>query len=112
MRLSSKKIAAAIVLAGVVFIVVAGSALAAPPWSDAPNAWWISTYGVTATEVATVADGYPDGTFKPANLGDPGPIRQNGGQRLRPGYCRPRNSHLQGRGQGQHVLHLCGGRLR
>jgi hypothetical protein len=67
MRLSSKKIVAAIVLASVLVIVAAGSALAAPPWSDAPNAWWISSYGVTATQVATVADGYPDGNFGPAN---------------------------------------------
>ena len=67
MRPSSKKIAAVIVLAGILLVALAGSALAAPPWSDASNAWWVSTYGVTAAQVATVADGYPDGTFKPAN---------------------------------------------
>ena len=44
----------------------AGTALAAPPWSDAPNSWWTSSYGVTDTQAGTVAAGYSDGTFKPA----------------------------------------------
>ncbi len=67
MRLSSKKIAAVVILSGVMFVALAGPAFALPPWSDATNAWWLSSYGVTDTQVATVADGYPDGTFKPAN---------------------------------------------
>jgi hypothetical protein len=71
MRLSSKKIAAVIILAGVLLLALAGSALAAPPWSDASDAYWAgyntSDLQVTSAKVATVADGYPDGTFKPAN---------------------------------------------
>lgn len=66
MGLSSKKIAAAVLVAAVLVFLGAGSALAAPPWSDAPDSWWVNTYDVTAAEVATVADGYPGGTFKPA----------------------------------------------
>jgi len=51
----------------VLFVIVgSGSALAAPPWSDAPGAWWMNTYGVSESQAATVADGYPDGTFRPA----------------------------------------------
>ena len=67
MRLNPKKIAAAVVVAGILIVALAGNALAAPPWSDAVNAWWVSSYGVTDTQVATVADGYPDGTFRPSN---------------------------------------------
>jgi hypothetical protein len=66
MRLSSK-IVASILLAGGLFLVLAGVALGGPPWSDASDAWWVSSYHVTAADVATVADGYPDGTFKPAS---------------------------------------------
>lgn len=40
-------------------------ALAAPPWPDATSDWWLSSYGITEAQVATVADGYEDGTFKP-----------------------------------------------
>jgi hypothetical protein len=36
-----------------------------PPWSDAPNAFWVHTYGVTDAQVGTVAGGYADGTFRP-----------------------------------------------
>ena len=66
MRLSSRRIAAVALVAGVLFALLAGGALAAPPWSDAPNSYWQDGYGVTDAEVATVADGYQDGTFKPA----------------------------------------------
>ena len=41
---------AAIALAAVVILIVllgSSTALAAPPWSDAPNSWWMSTYGIT-----------------------------------------------------------------
>jgi len=51
----------------VLFVILgSGSALAAPPWSDASNTWWMNTYGVNEGQAATVADGYPDGTFRPA----------------------------------------------
>ena len=50
----------------VTFVLLAsGTALGGPPWSDASNAWWVAGYGVTDTQAATVADGYPDGTFRP-----------------------------------------------
>ena len=65
MRLSSRRIAAVALVAGALFALLAGSALAAPPWSDAPNSYWQDSYGVTDLEVAVVADGYLDGTFKP-----------------------------------------------
>ena len=40
-------------------------ALAADRWTDITDARWVSGYGVTAAAVATVADGYPDLTFRP-----------------------------------------------
>ncbi len=46
-------------------LLVSGAAMAAPPWSDAPNSWWQSTYSLTETQAATVADGYSDGMFRP-----------------------------------------------
>ncbi len=55
-----------VVLAALALALFAGTALAAPPWSDAPNSWWVSSYGLTDTQAGTVADGYPDGTFRPA----------------------------------------------
>ena len=55
-----------VVLAALALALFAGTALAAPPWSDASNSWWVSSYGLTDTQAGTVAGGYPDGTFKPA----------------------------------------------
>lgn len=66
MKHSAKKYLALLVLSGLTLLVLSGAALAAPPWSDAPASWWSSNYGVTDSQVATVADGYPDGTFRPA----------------------------------------------
>ncbi|MBN1319724.1 MAG: S-layer homology domain-containing protein [Thermoleophilia bacterium] len=65
MRLNSAKIAAIITITIVLVLAFAGVAVAAPPWSDASNSWWTSSYSVTEAQVATVADGYPDGTFRP-----------------------------------------------
>lgn len=66
MRLRSKPIAAAAIPVAILLILlIAGGVLAAPPWPDAPDSWWISTYGVTEAEVGTVADGYEDGRFRP-----------------------------------------------
>lgn len=45
--------------------MAAGVALAAPPWPDASNAWWLDNYGITETQVGRVADGYEDGRFRP-----------------------------------------------
>ncbi len=67
MRLGFKTIVAAVVLTVILIMIASGAALAAPPWPDAPNSWWVSSYGVTDTDVGTVADGYPDGLFRPAN---------------------------------------------
>lgn len=66
MRISSKRIAAVVVVAGALLALLAGTALAGPPWSDAPNSYWVSTYQVSEAQIATVADGYLDGTFRPA----------------------------------------------
>ena len=68
MRRSKGRGALAVLLAALVvtFVLLAsGTALGGPPWSDASNAWWVAGYGVTDTQAATVADGYPDGTFRP-----------------------------------------------
>ncbi len=48
-----------------VLVSFTGYALAAEHWTDITDQQWIDDYGVTADEVATVADGYPDGSFKP-----------------------------------------------
>ena len=48
-----------VVLAALALALFAGTALAAPPWSDAPNSWWVSSYGMTDTQVGTVAGGLP-----------------------------------------------------
>jgi hypothetical protein len=65
MKHSAKKSLALLVLSGLMLLALSGAALAAPPWSDASSTWWTTNYGVTDAEVATVADGYPDGTFRP-----------------------------------------------
>lgn len=55
-----------LIVAGVLLAMsTAGIALAADRWSDITDAQWQDTYGVSAAEAATVADGYPDGTFRP-----------------------------------------------
>ncbi len=66
MRFTSKKTAMVLALAAVFLFAVCASAFAAPPWSDASNTWWVANYGVTAAQVGTVAGGFPDGTFRPA----------------------------------------------
>ncbi len=55
-------------LTAILAVTTVGAASAAPPWPDAPNAWWVENYGVTAAQVGSVADGYKDGGFGP---GDP-----------------------------------------
>ena len=51
--------------AGNVYVADAGIALA-DRWTDFSDSKWMMDYGVTATQAATVAAGYDDGTFKPA----------------------------------------------
>jgi len=36
-------------------------------WNDISDQAWIDTYGVTAAQIDVVADGYPDGSFRPSN---------------------------------------------
>ena len=67
-RWARRHVSVALLLAArvVVFVMLgSGSVLASPPWPDAPNAWWVSTYGVTEGQAATVADGRADGKFYP-----------------------------------------------
>ncbi len=61
----STTMAFALVLAVVVFGALTGVAAAAPPWTDAPGDWWVAEYGVTDTQVGTVAGGFENGTFVP-----------------------------------------------
>ena len=54
-----------VVLAALVVLLGAGTALAANHWSDITDQQWIDVYHVTAAQAQTVAAGYPDGTFRP-----------------------------------------------
>ena len=65
MRQYSTKTAATLILMVVFLLATSAGAFAAPPWSDAPDPWWSSTYGVSAAQVGDVADGFDDGTFRP-----------------------------------------------
>lgn len=67
MRVVSVRIAVTAVLSVILVLALGAAVLAGPPWTDASNVWWQASYGVSDTQVATVADGFPDGTFKPAN---------------------------------------------
>ena len=53
---------AVIALTILLFVLGTGVALA---WTDISDSQWVATYGVTSTQVATVAAGYANGTFKP-----------------------------------------------
>ncbi|MHB0980013.1 MAG: S-layer homology domain-containing protein [Thermoleophilia bacterium] len=48
-----------------VLVSFTGYALAADRWTDITDQRWVDDYGVTAGDVAKVADGYPDDTFRP-----------------------------------------------
>ena len=53
---------------GVVAVLFAAPGVAlADTWTDIGDAQWQSLYGVTAVRVDSVADGYPDHTFRPTN---------------------------------------------
>ena len=67
-RRMGRRIPVALTVSALVMVMVlllSGAALAAPPWSDAPNSWWVATYQLTDQEIGTVGEGYPDGTFRP-----------------------------------------------
>lgn len=68
MAMQVKTITFVLCLSAILAVTTVGAASAAPPWPDAPNAWWVENYGVTAAQVGSVADGYKDGRFGP---GDP-----------------------------------------
>jgi len=59
------RLAAAVVSAFALVLVCAVPALAADSWTDITDTQWAQTYGITAAQVATVAQGYDDGTFRP-----------------------------------------------
>ncbi len=44
-----------------------GTALAADRWTDISDAAWQATYGLTPAQVATVAEGFVDGSFHPTS---------------------------------------------
>jgi hypothetical protein len=52
-------------LAVVLAVSLTAIAVAADRWTDITDQQWVTYYGVTATQAATVAQGYPDGTFRP-----------------------------------------------
>ena len=68
MAMQVKTVTFVLCLSAILAVTTVGAASAAPPWPDAPNAWWVENYGVTAAQVGSVADGYKDGRFGP---GDP-----------------------------------------
>ncbi|MBN1321445.1 MAG: S-layer homology domain-containing protein [Thermoleophilia bacterium] len=62
-----RRTASVLLLTALVVVITlawTGTALA-DRWTDISDQQWINSYGVTATQAATVADGYSDGTFKP-----------------------------------------------
>lgn len=63
-----RRTASVLLLTALVVVITlawTGTALA-DRWTDISDQQWINSYGVTASQAATVADGYADGTFKPA----------------------------------------------
>jgi S-layer homology domain len=55
----------AVSLLTVAFVFAFTGLALADVWTDISDATWMSVYNVSALEAATVADGYPDGTFRP-----------------------------------------------
>ena len=66
-RASRLTIAAAFVLTVVLVLCLGGTALAVDRWTDISDAAWQQTYGLTQAQVATVAEGFADGTFHPTS---------------------------------------------
>ncbi|NLO27374.1 MAG: S-layer homology domain-containing protein, partial [Actinobacteria bacterium] len=62
------RIALLLVMALVMFLALAGTVLAADRWTDISDQTWVAAYQTTAEKIDTVADGYPDNTFKPDRL--------------------------------------------
>jgi hypothetical protein len=56
---------AVLFLAAAIALVAGGTARAADRWTDISDASWKNTYGLNVTDVAGVAEGFSDGTFRP-----------------------------------------------
>jgi hypothetical protein len=54
-----------LILGVVVGLLATPSVALADTWSDISDADWVAQYGVTAPQVAALADGYQDGTYRP-----------------------------------------------
>ena len=54
-----------IVALTVVFLLALSGLAYANVWTDISDATWLSVYQVSAADAFTVAEGYPDGTFRP-----------------------------------------------
>ena len=48
-----------------IVLLAANAAWAVSRWSDIADSTWVSTYGITVDQAASVASGYDDGTFRP-----------------------------------------------
>jgi cell wall-associated NlpC family hydrolase len=66
-RASRLTIIAAFVLAVLALFSMGGTALAADRWTDISDATWQQTYGLTPAQVATVAEGFTNGSFRPVS---------------------------------------------
>ncbi len=67
MKVSRRKgvLLAVSVLAVLLVLIMTAPAFAADRWTDISDAQWLGTYKITADDAATVAEGYPDNTFRP-----------------------------------------------
>ncbi len=67
MRLMRRGGKLAVAVLGVLLLVLltAVPAFAADRWTDITDMEWAQTYKITADEAASVAEGYPDGSFRP-----------------------------------------------
>ena len=56
---------AVVAILAAMFLLALSGVASADVWSDISDATWESVYHVTAADASTVADGFPDGTFRP-----------------------------------------------
>ena len=56
---------ALVTILALAFVLALSGVAFADVWSDITDATWESVYHVTAVDASTVADGFPDGTFRP-----------------------------------------------
>ena len=112
MKNSAKKFLALLVLSGLIVAALSGVALASPPWSDASATWWQTNYGVSESDVATVADGFPDGTFRPSVAVTRGQFAKMAVSGLGVATLAPGYGNLQRRRAEQYAVRLHRGRLQ